>query len=94
MDSRSVLAEILDDRVKIDSLVRGLFQQFDENQKGFLTTKELKKAFKKLCEETLSKEPTTAQVRDIVKEFGEPVGLHYEGFINMIQKTLSSELFR
>lgn len=90
---KEFLRTLLEDATKLDSLLVGLFQAFDCGHKGLLAPAELGHLLQKLCEDSDNAIPSTVQVRDLLKEFGDCEGLEYTGLRRLVQKALESSLY-
>ena len=77
MDIKAVIKDIIQDDIKLQCIVKGLFDQYDNRGSEKLNTEELFALLKFICQESSWKAPLMSEVRDIMKEFD----LDRDGFI-------------
>ena len=86
----SHIKKLLDDKDKLDQLIRNAFLQIDTEKKGFLNIKEIEDVLINLANEMLIEEPNRDEIEEL-KLFMDPNNnqkLEYKEFYSMMRQVL------
>ena len=86
----SHIKKLLDDKDKLDQLIRNAFLQIDTEKKGFLNIKEIEDVLISLANEMLIEEPNRDEIEEL-KLFMDPNNnqkLEYKEFYSMMRQVL------